>query len=84
VLAGGGATGNNSASAGPVGECDFGFDGWIAAGIENLTGVDISDIRYGHECVLCWFTRLAIINEPDDMLGDASTVTMFARSPKSN
>ena len=47
VLAGGGAGGNGCAADRAVREQDLDFDGGVAAGIEDLAGVDGIDKRHG-------------------------------------
>ena len=43
VFAGAGAARHGGAADGAAGEFDIGFDGWIAAGIKDLAGVNIGN-----------------------------------------
>src|SRR5690606_34066929 len=63
VLSGRGARRHGRAALCAAGECDFDFDGGIAARVENLAGVDGGDVGHADTS---WDTGFTLAEEPGD------------------
>jgi hypothetical protein len=46
MLSGGSGGRNDSSGGDACDRCDFGFDGWIAAGIQDFPGMNTNNFRY--------------------------------------
>src|SRR6185312_7645599 len=57
VLTGGSATWDRSATAGSIFEYNVGFDGWVAAAVQNFACVDRCNLSHFHPLSLCALLR---------------------------